>query len=68
MEQHTEDQYEDNGRRRLSEEETQLIIKRVLDQVYSDVGKGVLKRLGWLLVAGFTTLAGWLAANHISLK
>lgn len=56
------------NRRRLSDEELDLIVERALDKIYSDVGKGVLKRLLWLLGAGLTALIGYLGANHIILK
>lgn len=56
------------NRRRLSDDEIKIIVERVLEQVYSDVGKGVLKRLLWLLGAGLTALVGYLGANHIILK
>lgn len=62
------EEHHDESRRRLSEDEIEIIVKRVLDQVYSDVGKGVLKRAAWLLGTGLAAFVAWLGANHITLR
>lgn len=59
---------DEQNRRRLSDEEINIIVERVLEKVYSDVGKGMLKRLAWLLGSGFAAFLAWLGANHINFK
>ena len=61
-------EHNDENRRRLSDEERKLIVNEILDQVYSDIGKGVLKRIGWLLGTGVAAFLAWLGANHINFK
>ncbi len=61
-------EHNDENRRRLSDEERKLIVNEILDQVYSDIGKGVLKRIGWLLGTGVAAFLAWLGANHINIK
>lgn len=61
-------EHNDENRRRLSDEERKLIVSEILDQVYSDIGKGVLKRIGWLLGTGVAAFLAWLGANHINIK
>ncbi len=46
----------------------ELAAKKALEKVYSEVGKGVIKKLAWL--AGLIVVAGlmWLGKNNIPLK
>jgi len=39
-----------------------------LEQVYADVGKGVLKKVALVLGAAFIGLLIWMGQNHINLK
>lgn len=61
-------EHNDENHRRLSDEERKIIVNEILDQVYSDIGKGVLKRIGWLLGTGVAAFLAWLGANHINIK
>ena len=49
---------------RLSEEEFHLLareIKRLaLEEIYADIGKGVVKRILWLLGLGSTGAVAWM--------
>lgn len=39
--------------------------KRVFDRIYSDIGKGVLRKLTWLVGLVSIGLLGWLAGKGI---
>ena len=45
-----------------------IAARKALDQVYAEVGKGVLKKIAWVLGAGTVALLMWLGQNHIALK
>ena len=52
---------------RLSQGEFHAIVqeakKQALDEVYADIGKGVVKRILWLLGIGTTAFATWVASK-----
>jgi hypothetical protein len=43
----------------------QQAAKHALDEVYADVGKGVLKKFAWLLAVAFICLLIWFGKNHV---
>ena len=51
----------------LSDEQFEAIAERAKEiakeEIYADIGKGVVKRVLWLLGLGTTTLAAYLAAK-----
>ena len=58
---------------RLSEEQLEYIIKGVkkqaMDEIYADIGKGVVRRILWVLGLIAAGLLGYLAAKgHIQIK
>lgn len=56
----------------LTEEEIERIAEiaaeRALNKVYSEVGKGVMKKIAWVLGSGVVALLMYLGQNHITLK
>ena len=67
------DEYNGGERRRgLSEDDieriAELAAKKALDKVYLDVGKGVVKRLYWIVGSAIVGFLIWLGQNHIDLK
>lgn len=59
-----ESQNQDRRKFRLSEEQLDYIIKGVkkqaMDEIYADIGKGVVKRILWLLGFGGAGLTAYL--------
>ncbi len=45
-----------------------IAARKALDQVYAEVGKGVLKKVAWVVGAATIGLLMWLGQNHITLK
>ncbi len=46
----------------------EIAARKALDQVYAEVGKGVFKKLVWIIGASVIGLLIWMGQNHISLK
>lgn len=63
-----DNQWEDlrNERRkvRLTEDQLDYLVKglkkQIMDEIYADIGKGVVKRILWVLGIGGAALASWL--------
>jgi len=59
------DERKDRRKIRLTEDELDYIIKGVkkqaLDEIYAEIGKGLVKRLLWLFGAGGTGLMAYLS-------
>ena len=57
---------------RLTEHELDYIIKGVkkqaLDEIYAEIGKGVVKRVLWAVGLIGTGITGWLAYKGINIK
>ena len=57
---------------RLTEHELDYIIKGVkkqaLDEIYAEIGKGVVRRVLWALGLIGTGITGWLAYKGINIK
>ena len=66
------DHHEERRHIRLTEYELDYIIKGVkkqaMDQIYAEIGKGLVKRVLWLLGIVGTSIAGWLAYKGINIK
>ena len=57
---------------RLTEYELDYIIKGVkkqaMDEIYADIGKGLVRRVLWILGAIGTAITGWLTYKGINIK
>jgi len=57
---------------RLTEYELDYIIKGVkkqaMDEIYADIGKGLVKRVLWILGAIGTAITGWLTYKGVNIK
>lgn len=67
-----EPDHEERRHIRLTEHELDYIIKGVkkqaLDEIYAEIGKGLVKRVLWLLGLVGTAVTGWLAYKGIVIK
>lgn len=55
-------------RRPLTEEEVETIKNQLLDSIYADIGKSVVKKFIWIIgVVGLTTLATLTAIGKIKI-
>jgi len=52
-----------SGDRRLSDEELQSIKKQLLDSIYADIGKNVVRKILWVGGAIILALYAWLKAH-----
>jgi len=56
--------YKGDERRSLSDEDIHRIAKEAknlaLEEIYAEIGRGVVKRILWLLGLGASALAAWL--------
>jgi len=58
-----------NGRRSLSPEEMEALKNQLLDSIYADIGKSVVKKVLWIGGACLTAFFAWLTAKgHITLR
>lgn len=52
----------------ISEEQAEDIAtrsaKKALDQVYADIGQGVVKKLAWLIGIAITAVGTWFATHY----
>lgn len=48
---------------RLTEDDREAIKNQILDEIYTEIGKGVVKRLLWLLGLGAAALLGYLTSK-----
>ena len=64
--------HEERRHIRLTEHELDYIIKGVkkqaMDEIYADIGKGLVRRVLWILGAIGTAITGWLTYKGINIK
>ena len=67
-----DEQREERRHIRLTDHELDYIIKGVkkqaLDEIYAEIGKGVVKRVLWAVGLIGTGITGWLAYKGINIK
>ena len=54
---------ENTGAKRLSDQELEAIKKQLLDSIYADIGKSVVKKILWIGGAILLALYAWLKAH-----
>ena len=67
-----DEQREERRHIRLTDHELDYIIKglkkQVLDEIYAEIGKGLVRRILWALGLVGTGITGWLAYKGINIK
>jgi len=51
------------GQKRLSDQELEIIKKQILDSIYADIGKSVVKKVLWIGGAVLLALYAWMNAH-----
>jgi hypothetical protein len=52
-----------SGQKRLSDQELEAIKKQLLDSIYADIGKSVVKKVLWIGGAVILALYAWMRAH-----
>ena len=52
-----------SGQKRLSDQELEAIKKQLLDSIYADIGKSVVKKILWIGGAVILALYAWMRAH-----
>ena len=52
----------------LSDEQIEAIKDAILDSIYQEIGRSIVKKVLWVAGSAAVTLSAWLGFNHISIK